>query len=43
MARSEKQKRYGVFGLFWDIVLTLLTGGGWLIVILIVFLRRNSR
>lgn len=41
MARSKKP--YTTGRLILDVVLTLLTGGLWLIVILIQFLRRNSR
>lgn len=36
-------KPYTGVHLFWDVVLTLITGGFWLIVVLIQFLRRNSR
>jgi hypothetical protein len=32
----------GGFGLFVDVLLTFLTGGLWLIVVLIRFLRGNS-
>lgn len=35
-------KKRGVFGLFIDFVLTFLTGGLWLIWILIRYLRNNS-
>ena len=36
------KKKYGFFHLLLDIILTLITGGFWLIVILIKYLRRNS-
>ncbi len=42
MSRSTV-KPYTTLHLIVDIVLTFLTGGLWLIVILIQFLRRNSR
>ena len=38
---SVKKKHYGTGHLIWDFVLTLLTGGLWLIWILIRFLRGN--
>jgi len=38
-----RKKGYGVGSLLVDVVLTLITGGLWLIVILIKFLRSNSR
>lgn len=37
------KKKYGFGRLLLDIFLTLITGGAWLIVILIIFLRNNSR
>lgn len=40
MARSKSN--YGLGRLLLDIILTLVTGGLWLIVIVIQFLRRNS-
>lgn len=40
---SKKKNAYGTGKLILDVVLTLLTGGLWLIVILIQFLRRNTR
>lgn len=40
MART---KHYGFGSLLLDLILTLLTGGLWLIVILIKFMRSNSR
>lgn len=39
---SKKKNAYGTGKLILDVVLTLLTGGLWLIVILIQFLRRNT-
>jgi hypothetical protein len=36
-------RKYGMGRLLIDIILTFVTGGLWLIVILIMFLRRNSR
>lgn len=41
MARSAR--KYTTAHLIVDVVLTLLTGGLWLIVIGIIYLRRNSR
>lgn len=38
---SGKKKR-GTLGILWDVILTILTGGLWLIWILIRFLRINS-
>ncbi|MFF2316962.1 hypothetical protein ACFVTE_11890 [Arthrobacter sp. NPDC058097] len=38
-----RKKSYGFGKLLLDVILTLLTGGLWLIVILIKFLRSNSR
>jgi len=35
-------KHYGLFSLLWDIFLTFITGGLWLIVLLIKYLRSNS-
>ena len=35
-------RRYGFFKLLLDVTLTIITGGLWLIVILIKFLRVNS-
>jgi hypothetical protein len=37
------KKKYGLGRLFLDVFLTVITGGAWLIVLLIIFLRRNSR
>lgn len=37
-----KNKKRGLFGLIVDFVLTILTGGLWLIWILIRYLRNNS-
>lgn len=42
LGRAKKKKHYGFFHLFFDFVLTMLTGGLWLIWILIRYLRRNS-
>lgn len=39
----RQPKPYTNWNLFWDIILTLLTSGLWLIVIAIKFMRRNSR
>lgn len=36
-------KNYGFFKLLLDVILTMATRGLWLIVILIKFLRTNSR
>lgn len=38
-----KKKPYGFGSLVVDLLLTLLTGGLWLIVILIKFMRSNSK
>lgn len=38
-----RKKSYGLGSLIVDLVLTLLTGGLWLIVILIKFMRSNSK
>jgi len=38
-----RKKTYGFGSLLFDVILTLLTGGLWLIVIGIKFLRSNSR
>ena len=38
-----RRRHYGFGSLLLDIILTLLTGGLWLIVILIKFMRSNSR
>lgn len=38
----SRPKKYTNFHLFVDIVLTFLTGGLWLLVIGIKFLRRNA-
>lgn len=38
---SGKKKR-GTLGILWDVILTILTGGLWLIWIFIRFLRNNS-
>ncbi|WP_263428241.1 hypothetical protein [Arthrobacter sp. NicSoilB8] len=38
-----RKKSYGFGSLLLDVILTLLTGGLWLVVILIKFLRSNSR
>lgn len=35
------QRHYGVLHLLFDLGMTVLTGGLWLIVILIVYLRRH--
>ena len=35
-------KKYGVMQLLLDVLLTLLTGGFWLVILLIRYLRRNS-
>lgn len=40
---SRSVKKYTTVHLLVDIVLTFLTGGLWLIVIAIQFMRRNSR
>lgn len=40
---SRRKTRYGMLHLIFDFVMTLLTGGLWLIWILIKFLRSNSR
>ncbi len=40
--RSSRRNNYGCAHLLLDVILTLLTGGLWLIVILIRFLGRNS-
>ena len=40
---ARRTKHYGFGSLLLDVVLTLLTGGLWLIVICIKFLRSNSR
>lgn len=40
---GRNKRRYVSGKLILDVVLTLLTGGLWLIVILIQHLRRNSR
>lgn len=37
------KKKYGLGRLLLDVFLTVITGGAWLIVLLIIFLRRNSR
>ena len=37
MSRGTKKP-----SIFWDVVLTIITGGLWLIVLLIRFLKRNS-
>lgn len=43
MARYDRRrKQYGFWHLLFDVILTLLTGGFWLIVILIRYLRTNS-
>lgn len=36
-------RKYGLFRLMVDIALTCVTGGLWLIVILIMYLRRNTK
>lgn len=41
MSKNGNKKR-GFFGLFFDFVLTICTGGLWLIWILIRYLRNNS-
>jgi hypothetical protein len=38
-----RKKHYGFGSLLLDVILTLITGGFWLIVILIRFMRTNSR
>lgn len=38
-----RRKHYGFGNLLLDVILTVLTGGLWLIVILIKFMRSNSR
>jgi hypothetical protein len=40
---GRKTKRYGFGSLLLDVILTLITGGFWLIVVLIKFMRSNSR
>ena len=40
---SRNKNRYGFFNLLLDFTLVLLTGGLWLVWILIRFLRTNSR
>ena len=40
---GRKKKHYGFGNLLVDLFLTLITGGLWLIVILIKFMRSNSR
>ena len=35
-------RRYGFFRLLFDVILTIATGGFWLIVILIKFMRSNT-
>lgn len=39
--KKEKEKRYRLSNLLMDILLTWITGGLWLIVLLIKFLREN--
>jgi hypothetical protein len=39
---GRRRKSYGAGMLFLDVTLTILTGGLWLIVVLIRFLGRNS-
>lgn len=41
MAKKNGKKR-GTFGLIIDMILTLLTGGLWLVWIIIRYLRNNS-
>lgn len=41
--QMARRKTYGFGSLLLDVILTLLTGGLWLIVILIKFMRSNSR
>lgn len=40
--RRNTMKKKGGLGLFMDVLLTFLTGGLWLIVLFIRFLRNNS-
>lgn len=39
---GKKQKKRGTLGLLLDFILVIVTGGLWLIWILIRYLRRNS-
>lgn len=41
MAKKNGKKR-GMIGLLWDLILTCLTGGLWLVWIFIRYLRNNS-
>lgn len=41
MAKKNGKKR-GAIGLLWDLILTCLTGGLWLVWIFIRYLRNNS-
>lgn len=43
MSRTTVRKRYGTLHIFIDFLLTLLTGGLWLIWIVIRYLRSNTR
>jgi hypothetical protein len=38
----KKKKKRGTFGLIIDVLLTIMTGGLWLIWIFIKYLRNNS-
>ncbi len=44
MARryDRRRKQYGFWHLLFDVLLTIVTGGLWLIVVLIRYLGRNS-
>ena len=41
MAKNKAKKR-GTFGLIMDVILTCMTGGLWLVWIIIRYLRSNS-
>lgn len=39
---ARRKTKYGLGRLLLDLILTIISGGLWLIVIVIMFLRRNS-
>jgi len=43
MSRTLSRKRYGTAHILFDFILTLLTGGLWLIWIAIRFMRSNTK
>lgn len=42
MSKRKGNKKRGTVGLIWDVILTFLTGGLWLVWLLIRYLRKNG-